>query len=302
MIFQTIGSSVKQAFKQVFRNRAMSFASLFSITAMLLILGVFFILAVNINMMTETAKSQFDTIQVYLEDSVTGAEMEAMKADLQEQEYVSAIELVTKEQALAEYKVKWGERSYLLEGLTTNPLPNSFRITVSNLNGADSVVAHIKTMNGIEDIKYYKDTVNKLIRITDAIQTVAMVVIAALIVVSVVVVSNTIKLTVVARANEINIMKYVGATNWYIRMPFLIEGMVIGFLSAAVSVGFIALLYNKALDLLGNEALLLFGTPLVPAGFLIGNLTYIFMALGICIGAAGSIVSMRRFLDNRDRA
>ncbi|MBR5740975.1 MAG: permease-like cell division protein FtsX [Firmicutes bacterium] len=299
---RTIASAFKQALKQVFRNHAMSIASLFSITAMLLILGLFFVIAVNINMVTETARAQFDTIQIYLEDSVEEADADRMASTLRAMPEVSEVEYVTKDQAMEEYKVKWGDNAYLLEGLTKNPLPNSLRVTVKELEGAKNVVTTVKTMSGIEDIKYYQDVVERLIHITDGIQLAAMILIAFLILVSVIVVQNTIKLTVVARADEINIMKYVGATSWFIRLPFLFEGMLIGFFSAAVAAGLIALIYTKLLEQLGPQAIVMFGVSLVPADFLIKNLIIIFMALGLSIGAAGSIVSMRRFLDNRDRA
>ncbi len=299
---RTLGKAFKQALKQVFRNRAMSVASLFSITAMLLILGLFFVLAVNINMVTETARTQFDTIQIYLEDSVEEAESVRMMASLEALPEVKSVEYITKDRAMEEYKVKWGDNAYLLEGLTKNPLPNSLRVTVTELEGSDRVVEAVRSMSGVEDIKYYQDVVERLVKITDGIQLAAMILIGFLILVSVIVVSNTIKLTVVARSDEINIMKYVGATNWYIRLPFLFEGMLIGFFSAAVAAGLIALIYTKLLAQLGPQAIVMFGVSLVPADFLIKNLVIIFMALGLSIGAAGSIVSMRRFLDNRDRA
>jgi len=280
----------------------MSIASLFSITAMLLILGLFFLIAVNINMITETARSQFDTIQIYLEESVEEADSVRMMATLEAMPEVREIEYIPKDQAMEEYKVKWGDNAYLLEGLTKNPLPNSLRITVAELEDSNAVVEKARTMEGVEDIKYYQDVVERLIKITDGIQLAATILIAFLILVSIIVVSNTIKLTVVARSDEINIMKYVGATSWYIRLPFLFEGMLIGFFSAAVAAGLIALIYTRLLAELGPQAIVMFGVSLVPAEFLIRNLVIIFMALGISIGAAGSIVSMRRFLDNKDRA
>ncbi|MBE6037044.1 MAG: ABC transporter permease [Clostridiales bacterium] len=297
MIFKTIGSAFKQAFKQVFRNRAMTLASLFSITAMLLILGIFFVLVVNISMVTESAKAQFDVIQVYLEDEVDAARSVELMQRFKAMDQVASVEYITKDQAMAEFKVKWGDNAYLLDGLTDNPLPNSLRITVSDLATADQVANTAKNLAGVEDIKYYQETVETLMKITDSIEVAAMVIIVFLVVVSVVVVSNTIKLTVTARADEITIMKYVGATNWYIRAPFLFEGMIIGFLSAAISVAAVAAIYHNLVGLLEREMLVLFSSSLVPADFLIGNLVWIFMALGICIGASGSIVSMRRFLD-----
>lgn len=297
MFIRGIGHAIKQAFIQIFRNRAMSFASLFSITAMLLILGLFFILIVNVNMVTESAKKQFDTIQIYLLDQTDQVAATQMVHDLSDLEGVAKAWYLSKEDAMKEYKTKWGDKGYLLDGFTENPLPNSIRVQVSDLSLADSVVEVAKKFEGIEDIKYYQTAVDKLLSVTNYIRTGALVIILSLVVVSVVVVANTIKLTVLARAREINIMKYVGANNWFIRGPFLVEGMLIGFLSAAVSVGLVGLIYSKVMELFGTDMFLMFSVTMVPARFLIVNLIMIFMALGISIGAFGSIISMRRFLD-----
>lgn len=297
MLIRSIGHAIAQSLRQIFRNRAMSFASLFSITAMLLLLGMFFILVVNVNMVAESAKKQFDTIQIYMLESAELSATEQMMDQVSKNKYVKSVEYLTKDQAMVEYKQKWGDKAYLLDGLAENPLPNSIRIKLLDVGHAEEIVDLAKGFQGIEDIKYYQTAVDKLIEITDFIKIGALIVILALVGVSVVVVSNTVKLTVMAREREISIMKYVGATNWFIRGPFLVEGMLIGFFSAAVAVGLVGILYIKMMELVGEELFLMFSTPLVPADFLIKNLVWIFMALGICIGAFGSIVSMRRFLD-----
>ncbi|MFQ9894531.1 MAG: FtsX-like permease family protein, partial [Emergencia sp.] len=139
--------------------------------------------------------------------------------------------------------------------------------------------------------------VEKLTSVTNFLQMAAIVIMAFLVVVSVVVVSNTIKLTVFARAKEISIMKYIGATNWFIRGPFLAEGVIIGVFSSLVSAGITFVLYSKAVDLLGTQVMMILSSPLVPAGYLAFNLICIFLAMGVSIGACGSIISMRRFLD-----
>ena len=129
------------------------------------------------------------------------------------------------------------------------------------------------------------------------IQTAALVLIFFLLIVSVVVVSNTIKLTVLNREKEIIIMKYVGATNWFTRGPFLLEGMIIGIVSALFSAGLVLSVYGYLVDQFSMDFILIMSTGLVPPAFLMQHLVIIFLALGISIGACGSIISMRRFLD-----
>lgn len=296
-MFNSIIYSIKQAFIQVFRNRAMSLASVFSITAMLLILGLFFIAVVNINMATEVAKKDYETVQIYLLDETTYDQAQGIKEKFDGLQGVEKTQYLNKDDALAQWKSKWGESGYLLDSLSNNPLPNSIIVTVSELEAADKVVAAAKTISGIEDIKYYKDTVEKLLKITNFIQISAMIIMAFLIIVAVVVVSNTIKLTVLARSREIHMMKYVGATNWFIRGPFFVEGILIGILSALVSVGIVAFSYSKISQIIGQDVFIILSTPVVSVSFMTMNLVIIFLAVGISIGACGSIISMRRFLD-----
>lgn len=297
-MFGSFWYSIKQAALQVVRNRAMSIASLFSITAMMLILGLFFVLIVNIGVAMETAKMDYDTVSVYLTDEVTYDSAMKMADQLRAMSEVADVSYLDKDTALSQWKVQyWGENAYLLDTLPENPLPNSIEVTVKELSGADAVVEKAKSFQGVEDIKYYRDTVQKLVKITDSLKVAMLIIMAFLVLVSIVVVSNTIKLTVFARQREIEIMKYVGATNWFIRGPFLAEGIFIGIIAAGISVGVVAALYGKIVQLMGTDMSLMIGSPMVSVQFLVVNLVWVFLALGISIGACGSIVSMRRFLD-----
>jgi cell division transport system permease protein len=203
---------------------------------------------------------------------------------------------VSKEEALEHFKERWGEKAYLLEGLAENPLPNSLRVELRSLEDGQLMYEACRNLIGVEDVRYYPEEVKKILTITDFIQKGALVIILFLIIVSVVVVSNTVKLTVMARQREIMIMKYVGATNWFIRGPLLAEGMMIGCISAGIALGLIWVIYSRAVELFSTQALLLFSTSFVEVGFMMQNLTWIFIALGASIGAFGSILSMRRFL------
>ncbi len=289
--------TLKQAFLQFGRNFNMAIASIFAITAMLLILSLFFILVINVNTAAQSIKGDYDTIEIFMKDSASQKDAEAIIDDVRNLEGVEDAFYKTKKQAMAEFKERWGENGYLLDSLEGNPLPNSVVIIIGDLEKADNIAKECEGYKGIEDIKYYKDTVNKLLKATNFIQISAIVIMIFLIIVSIVVVSNTIKLTVFNRADEISIMKYVGATNWFIRGPFLVEGIIIGIISAAVSVGITALVYIKIIDYIGPQVFSLLSMPMVPADFLIYNFAWIFLALGVSIGSCGSIISMRRFLD-----
>ena len=289
--------NIKQAFVQIGRNKAMSLASVFAITAMMLILGLFFVITVNINLFTEMVKSDYEQVEIFLLDETTAEDAQAIMDKIEGRKGVDQVEYRTKEDALNIMKSRWGESSYLLDSLGNNPLPNSILITVDTLESAGDVTDYAASFDGVEDVKYYQETVEKLTKVTKFLQIAALIIMAFLVVVSIVVVSNTIKLTVFARSREISIMKYVGATNWFIRGPFLVEGIIIGIVASLVSAGITFGIYSRVVDLIGTQVMTILSSPLVPAGYLAVNLICIFLAMGISRGAGGSIISMRRFLD-----
>ena len=275
--------NIKQAFVQIFRNRGMSAASIFSILAMLLILGLVFIIVVNINLF-------------FIVDGTSEQQVQEVKAQIEAQPGVTSVEYRSQEDALKIMKERWGESGYLLDSLGDNPLPASLMISVESLDDAGSVASYAGKFDIIEDVQYYKDTVEKLTRITHFLQIAGMIIMAFLVIVSVVVVSNTIKLTVMARADEIHIMKYVGANNWFIRGPFMVEGIIIGLIASLIAGGAIALIYKQIVAAVGDQVFAIVSSPLISVQYMTVNLLIIFVALGCSIGAWGSIVSMRRYL------
>ena len=289
--------NIKQALIQIGRNKGMSLASFFAITAMLLILGVFFSISININLFTEVIKQDFDTVEIYLEDDITEDNSDRLILTFSELEGVKDVRYRTKDEALVIMKERWGESGFLLDSIGENPLPNSILVDVEDLDTAETVVKTANSTKGVESTKYFKETVDKLTRVTRFLQITSLIIMAFLVLISIVVVSNTIKLTVFARAKEISIMKYVGATNWFIRWPFLIEGIIIGVVSSLAAAGLVYLIYSRVIDIIGYRVMTILSSPLVSAAYLSKNLIIIFLSLGISIGACGSIVSMRRFLD-----
>jgi len=288
--------NIKQAFVQIFRNRGMSAASIFSILAMLLILGLVFIIVVNINLFTEIVKQDYDQVEVFIVDDATDEQIQQVMSQIEKQPGVTTVEYRSEEDALRIMKERWGESGYLLDSLGENPLPASIMISVDSLDNAGSIAAYAGKFDIIEDVQYYKDTVDKLTRITNFLQIAGLIIMAFLVIVSVVVVSNTIKLTVMARADEIYIMKYVGANNWFIRGPFMVEGIIIGLIASLIAGGAIALIYKKLIDSIGDQIFAIVSSPLISVQYMTVNLLIIFVALGCSIGAWGSIVSMRKYL------
>jgi len=294
---KTFFYTIKQAFIQFGRNFNMSAISIFAITCMMLILGLFFIMAINIDRATQTVKGEYDSIEIFLLDETSEEDAQVMVDDMRKQDGVEDAYYKTKKEAMKELKERWGDNGYLLDSLDDNPLPNSVVIKIADLEKADALADHASQYEGVEDVKYYKSTVDKLLKATHFMQIASIIIMIFLIIVSVIVVSNTIKLTVFNRAEEISIMKYVGATNWFIRGPFLIEGIIIGVISAAVSLGIISVVYKKLVDAIGDQLYSMLSMPMVKGELLLHDYGWIFVALGVVIGALGSSISVRRFLD-----
>lgn len=287
----------RQTIKQVKRNKGMAFTSVFAIAAMLIILGIFMMIIVNINTAAEVVKQDYNNIEIFFKDSVKTDDILKLQKEIAKWKEVDEVKFRSKDDALKILKKRWGENGYLLNGLASNPLPNSLVLTVDKIEKSDAVAKKAEKVVGVEDVKYYQDTIKKLVSATRGFQIATVVIMAFLIVIATVVVSNTIKLTVFNRSDEIVIMKYVGATNWFIRAPFLLEGILIGIVSSLLASGIVMLIYKSISKAIGDKVLAILSTPMVPAGFLSVNIILIFLALGVSIGAWGSIISMRRFLD-----
>lgn len=289
--------TLKEAFKNLWRNRLMSIASISSVSATLLILGIIFALILNINAMAQSAKDQFDSIQVYLNDDLSSDEVIALQDKIKEVEGVSDVVYESKSDALKRMKESWQDNAYLLEGLESNPLPSSLIVYLSDIYYSGSVLNEIKNLNGIEEIKSYQDIVEQLLSITEGIRKTGIIVIFVLIAISTFIIHNTIKLTVNSRRREINIMKYVGATNWFIRWPFLAEGTILGLIGAGLSALAMKFAYDYVFEMMHSDFYVLVSAYVIPPTDLMKDVLFLFLIIGAGIGALGSIWSMRKYLN-----
>lgn len=296
MKIRTISYMMRQGVKGLWRNRMMTFASIGSVASALIILGIVFMIVLNINSLAETAKGQFDSIQLYLKEGLDQAQIDEIGKSVNNIDGLESVYYISKAEALEDLKRQWGEHGYLLDGLESNPLPNSYVLKLKDISYSDQVVQQVKKIDGLEEVKYYKEVVDKLLQITNFIRTTGLIVIGILIGISMFIISNTIKITVAARYREINIMKYVGATNWFVRWPFLIEGILLGFTGSIIALAVIGYSYKNIFDLITEKMYVMVSAYMIPTPLLINNLAVIFLVLGTGIGALGSIFSMRKFL------
>lgn len=287
----------KQGIQSMWRNKSMGLASITSIAAVLMILGIVLVLILSINNVVNDTKLEFDEIEVFLEDEISSEQMTKIEDTAKNIPGVVSVIYRSKDQALEIMKEDWGEDAYLLEDLETNPLPNSYIIKVEDIELADNLVNSIKTLDGVEEVKYYKDIIDRLLNFASYIRIGGMIIIAVLVFVSIFIISNTIKLTVTSRKREINIMKYVGATNSYIRGPFIIEGIFFGLVGALISIAVVYFAYRYIYLNMNESFYNMFTFYLIPPESIISDISVIFLTLGAGIGAMGSMLSLKKFLN-----
>ena len=297
MSMSRFGYNIKQAFSQMGRNKGMYFTSILAISAMMLILGLFFVSFVNVNMFARSIGKDYNVIQIYMKDSNTKEVTDNVGVSLNKIKGVEKVEYVTKDQALDTLKERWGDNGYLLENLPENPLPDSYTVYVSDKDAANRVAESAPAIEGVDDVVYYRNTIEKLSQLSHFIEIGSLIAMGFLIIVSIIIVANTIKLTVFNREKEIGIMKYLGATNWFVKAPFIWGGVIVGVLSSVIATGLTYLIYSKLTGIIGSDVLRILSVSLVPAEQLTNVLLIMFLSIGIGIGVIGSAISIRRFLN-----
>ena len=246
---------------------------------------------------TASIEKDYNVIQIYLAKGSNQETVQAVGAQLEAMDGVDHITYVTKDEALGTLKTRWGDNGYLLENLPENPLPDSYSVYVKDKDAANTVAAAAAEVAGVDDVVYYRDTIEKLAQVSRFVELGSVITMGFLIIVSIIIVANTIKLTVFNREKEISIMKYLGATDWFVRAPFIWGGIFVGVFSALIATGLTHVIYQKIVNIVGTDVSRILSVNLVPSEYLTTNLLIIFLCLGVSIGTCGSIISIRRFLD-----
>lgn len=295
MKIRTLGRHVREGVKNLGRNGWMTFASISAVMITLLILGVFLILALNVNYMAKTIENQVE-IRVFLDVLADKPAIDQVEKEIRKLPQVNTIAFISKEEGLKQFKESLGEKAYLFAGLEKeNPLPDSFVVKTKQPQETSTAAKQIEQIQYVSGVNYGAGTVEKLFAATATIRNVGIVFIVGLGFTAMFLIANTIKLTIVARRREIEIMKLVGATNWFIRWPFFVEGLLMGIIGALVPVILLGISYFYLLDTMQtNITLALF--KLLPLFPLVYQVALALLAIGAFIGIWGSLVSVRRFL------
>ena len=293
MRFSTKEYFVKETYKSIRRNGFMSFASISTVAVSLLVLGMFLMIFLNTNNLAQYLESQVQ-VSVYMQDSATAKELASVKDKLTKMPGVVKVTQVSKQQALERFKKRLGDQQQLLSSLgKENPFPNSFEIQVDSPERIKVLTPQIGQLPKVETAKFGQEVVEHLFQLTKILRFGGIILVVFLAMATLFIISNTIRLTVFARRKEVIIMKYVGSTDWFIRWPFLLEGMTLGFCGAVVASLFINSIYSGLLERI--HATLAF-LPLLPTYPLLLYVDVFLLVAGTGIGALGSYISLRKFL------
>lgn len=288
---------IGEGIKSVFKQKKMTSASVIIMCATMFMFGVFYLIGENVNFVMRQVESQ-QGMRVVIIEEATENDIENLQVDIQRIDGVSTVTFVSKEEALASMKNWLGEYQDVIAGYDEdNPFPASYFVTLTDLERNAEVQEKIKALKSVDKITSSNDTISKLASIAKSLQTVTLVLLSLLIVISIFIISYTIKLTVYARRREISIMKYVGATNGFIRGPFIVEGMVIGVISALITLAVVGFSYNGTLSkILESTVIQNMTVSFYTFDQLFVKILIVYFILGIGIGILGSIISMRKYL------
>lgn len=274
------------------RNGWMTLASMAVVAVSLIILGSSVLLVLNADYLAERLESEVE-ISVFLQEDLTAKETNEVGRKIRNTPGIAEIEYVPSDKALEEMKESFGDRGDVLDNLPKNPLPDAYRIKAEDANQVPVMAQSFEKFQGVEMVRYGQGLVEKLLAITHWVRAASLGLMVILGLSALFLIATTIRMSVFARRREIGIMKLLGATNWYVRMPFLIEGVVIGFVGAALAVTAVNLGYVTLLKQLHASVPFI---TLVSSGEVLFTLLAVLMGLGIIIGALGSLVSIHRFL------
>ena len=297
MRISTFFYTLKQGIVNIFRNKWFSLASVATISACLLLFGLFYAIVVNFNNIVKTAEEGV-SVTVFFEDNLSDAKIQEIGSMIEKRTEVAKIVYVSAEEAWESFRQEYFGEEYS-DGFTENPLENSsnYEIYLSDVALQGSLVTYLESIEGVRQVNRSEVTASTLSGMNVLIVYVSIGIIAILLAVSVFLISNTVMIGIQVRKEEINIMKYIGATDFFVRSPFVIEGIIIGAIGAAIPLGLIYVIYNSVVEFV-MERFEMLGSLLtfLPVHDIFATLIPVSFGLGIGIGFFGSFTTVRKHL------
>ena len=298
MKFNIVGYLIGEGFRNTFKNKKSTFSAMLVMCISMLIFGLFFILGENINHIMNSVEDA-QAIQVFIKLDTPDESIAVLEEQIKQVNGVDKdnLKFLSKEEGFEQYLERYGDKAYLFEPYQ-DIIPDSYIINFTDLSLVKEVETQITELENVDKVTSANETMEKLVSITNGIRIITMLILAGLVIGAIFIISNTIKLTVYARRKEISIMKYVGATNSFIRWPFIVEGIIIGVLSACISILIIGGSYKViSTKLLESAIIQNLGITLVSFADMFTMLIIVYLLLGIGIGVVGSAISMRKYLE-----
>ncbi|MCT4542493.1 MAG: permease-like cell division protein FtsX [Vallitalea sp.] len=300
MKLRTVNYCFKQGMVNLFKNRLMSIASIGTISACLFIVGIFYIVAANLGYSLSQAESKLG-VSVFLSEDITDEDREAIETMIRQREEVKSVTYISPEQAWEDFKKKFKDNKELIEGFNSenNPLENSdnFQVLIKEIDKQDTVVKYIQSLKGVRLVSQKKDLTEIIKGFNRFINYISVVLIIILIIISVFLISNTVRLAITLRKSEINIMKYLGAKDFFIKFPFIIEGIVIGAIGAVIPLTIIYFAYDYVTEKMVKEFLVIKQfLSFMNIGEIHKTLIPLSLVIGIGIGIVGSKITIRKHL------
>lgn len=285
------GYLVKEGFRNVYANRIMSIASVCVLISCLVMTGAAALFSLNVSNIVDIVEKNNET-SVYISKDRGDIEAKQIGTKIKELDNVEKAIFVSRHDAVEKYRETLGEE--LFDRIKDeDPLNDTYRVSFKKLEKYDETVKQIKSIDGVESVTDRRDFARKLTKVSSFINLVSVCIVAALMIISLFIIANTIRTTMYSRRFEISIMKSVGATNMFVRMPFLVEGMIIGLISAAFSTGIIALLYHAVEGLINRTSLEI---NTIPFYSIVAPLALAFACFGVLVGFFGGFISIRKYL------
>lgn len=292
-------NNIKEAFQGIARNKGLSLLSVISTMAVLVLFGVVLLLILNMAGLVNETEKKVDKVVVYLTDTATEENVQEIISTAEATGYVKDASFTSKEQAWADFaeNLELSNDSYFLDGMDENPLPASITLQLSSIEEAKTVAQSVQSMSGVYQVDYLNELIGKIVQLNDWVRVLGVIVVAILIIIAVVLIYNTVKSTISNRSHEIQIMKYIGASNGYIRRPLLIEGLVFGLIAGAIALALVYFGYKGIYGLFDERLNILMGMKLIQPRLILKDMAIIFVCIGVGVGLIGSSLSLGRYLD-----
>lgn len=291
MNFSSLGYLIKEGFKNIWSNRMMSLASVGVLISCLVLTGSAIMLSVNVSTIV-SAVGDSNVTTVYLEDDISELEAVYVGKSITKLDNVTEATFYPKDEAIVAYKDVLGEEVFANMSGDDNPLPHAYHVVMADLSLYDQTVEQLLGVDGVNSVSSRSDVAEKLTSLNTLVTMMSFWIILALAIISLFIISNTIRMTMFSHRFEISIMKSVGATNSFVRTPFVIEGVIIGLVSAGVSIGVLTLLYDAVIKAVQN----ILPFDCVPFADVMWVIIISFVAAGVVVGALGSLLSISKYL------